>query len=252
MNKKIYILIFILIWFILNIIFFMFSDNYRYFLQSLKYDNTPEYKVDDKYKISITDEYEEIVNENDLFSWLSNNFSDKSSAIDKNKELSNNSDKVKLGSIKINNNNWREDKKIEFLDSIEEIKLTDIENNILESLKKYNLKKIDLHPRLFGLTWEYPDDYFEYYADDINLYFFWNKLYSDMKDIFEVLTYELPFSLNEVNNFWEKSFYLNLNSWFDDENVRVILKKSNRIFWFKIKKELYNQMKNDLWVIFQK
>jgi UDP-galactopyranose mutase len=102
------------------------------------------------------------------------------------------------------------------------------------------------------LTWEYPDEYFEYYWKDINLYFFWNKLYSDLIDIFEVLTYELPFSINKVNNFWEKSFYINLNSGFEDEYVRVVLKKSNRIIWFKIKKQLYKKMKWELWAIFHK
>jgi hypothetical protein len=84
------------------------------------------------------------------------------------------------------------------------------------------------------------------------LYFFWNKLYSDMKDIFEVLTYELPFQVNEVNNFWNKSFYINLNSWFEDGYIRVVLEKSNRIIWFKIKKEVYEKIKNDLGVILKK
>lgn len=246
MNKKIHILSFILIWFLLNIIFFIFSDNYRYFLQSLKYDNSPEYEVDDKLKISITWDYKNNdIEENDLFTWLSNDFVDET--IEETTPKKTKKDTEKKSNINIE---W--ENKVEFVDSVEEIKLSDIEKSVLKQFEKYDLKKIDFHPRLFDLTWEYPDEYFEYYTEDINLYFFWNKLYSDIKDIFEVLTYELPFSINEVNNFWEKSFYINLNSWFADDYVRVILKKSNRIIWFKIRKQLYEQIKNDLWVIFHK
>jgi hypothetical protein len=47
----------------------MLSDNYRYFLQSLKYDNESEYKIDDKFKISIPDsKYEKKINNNNIFS----------------------------------------------------------------------------------------------------------------------------------------------------------------------------------------
>jgi len=250
MNKKIHIFSFILIWFILNIIFFMFSDNYRYFLQSLKYDKDVKYKINDEFKISIEDTYKDINTDNkqnDLFTWLSNNFVKKTTKKHIKKDLIENKSNAPW--------KWKKEiinKKSEFIDSYEKIKLTNIEKQILKSFEKHNLKEIDLHPRLFDLTWEYPNEYFEYYGKDINLYFFWNKLYSDIKDIFEVLTYELPFSINEIDNFWKKSFYINLNSWFLDDYVRVILKKSNRIIWFKIKKELYEKMKDDLAVIFHK
>lgn len=261
MNKNIYIIFFILIWFVLNIFFYIFSSNYRYFLQSLKYDEVKDYKIDDQFKISIWDldnkienKNPEIDKENSIFAWLSNNF------WEDNVKHTNDTNTKKQDTKKNNNINIKtntdksinEEKKVEYIDTREDIKLTNVEKNILDSLKKYKLKKIDLHPRLFDLTWEYPDKYFEYYNEDINLYFFGNKLYSDMKDIFEVLTYELPFSINEVNNFWSKSFYINLNSWFEDSYVRVVLEKSNRIFWFKIKKDLYEKMKNNLGVIFHK
>jgi hypothetical protein len=48
----------------------MLSDDYRYFLQSLKYDNNElEYKVDDKFKISIPNvKDEKEINNNNIFS----------------------------------------------------------------------------------------------------------------------------------------------------------------------------------------
>lgn len=249
MNKNIYIISLILIWFILNIFFFMLSDNYRYFLQSLKYENESEYKIDDKFKISIPnlENEKEVSNNESIFSWLSSNFWEEipkiispEEEVDRTKEPWNKNIKDK------------EENKWVFINTREKIKITNIEKEILEKLKKHNLKKVDLHSRLFDLTWEYPNEYFEYYWEDINLYFFWNKLYSDLKDIFEVLTYELPFSINEIDNFWDKSFYINLNSWFEDDYIRVVLKKSNRIIWFKIKKQLYEKMKSELWVVFHK
>jgi hypothetical protein len=48
----------------------MLSDNYRYFLQSLKYENESEYKIDDKFKISIPDleNEKEVSNNGNIFS----------------------------------------------------------------------------------------------------------------------------------------------------------------------------------------
>ncbi len=256
MNQKLHKTFFVLIWFLLSIFLFIFSDNYRYFLQSLKHDKL-DYKHDEKLKISITQNYEnnpDIRQQNDLFTWLSDNVEIKKVNI---KKQTNNKKTIKTETkqeqtIKQVAKKDKIEKKVEFSDSKEKNKLTNIEKLILKKFEKYKLKKIDLHPRLFDLTWEYPDEYFEYYAKDINLYFFWNKLYSDIKDIFEVLTYELPFSINEVNNFWEKSFYINLNPWFNDNHVRIVIKKSNRMIWLKIRKELYEKMKKELWTIFSK
>ena len=251
MNKKIYIIFLVLVWFILNIFFYLLSDNYRYFLQSLKYDDITDYKVNDEFKIDILDLEKDVVKapKDNLFSWLSDNFWEETKKIEKTITIKNSNDEK----IVERKDFYEEpEEKSEFIDAREELKLTNIEKKILESFNWYDLKEVDLHPRLFDLTWEYPDEYFEYYAKDINLYFFWNKSYSDLVDIFTVLTYELPFSVNEVNNFWSKSFYINLDELFEDEYIRIVLEKSNRTFWLKIKKQLYEKIKNDLSVVFSK
>jgi len=259
MNKKIHVISFVLIWFILNIFFFMFSENYRYFLESLKYDENKEYKVNDRFNISVNDLSENTNNikdiERNIFDWLSTDFWKKVD-VESNKHIENIiiwKDNVQVKPDWNNLNvNIDSNSNVEFLNSRDEIKLTDIEKQILEKFSKFELKEVDLHPRLFGLTWEYPEKYFEYYNEDINLYFFWNKLYSDIKDMFDVLTYELPISLKEVNNFGTKSFYINLNSWFDDGYIRVILETSNRLIGIKIKEELYIENKVSLYDTFIK
>jgi hypothetical protein len=60
---------------------------------------------------------------------------------------------------------------------------------------------LEINSNLFDLTDEYPDNYFEYYSKDLTLYIFPTKTYTDLYDIFSVLSNELPFSLKEVNNF---------------------------------------------------
>lgn len=63
---------------------------------------------------------------------------------------------------------------------------------------------------LFGITQEYPDVYREYVNTHMSLYIFPTKTYKELKEIFEVLRYDLPISLNEVNNFAQASTYINM------------------------------------------
>lgn len=257
MNKKIYIIFFILIWFILNIFFYLVSDSYRYFMQDLHSDNK-KYIIDDRFKINIShnENIEKSTSrENSIFSWLNRNFWE--NKIQENKiqeseisEILENEDHNIVENKDFIENKKDIEPKVKFVSKREEIRLTNIERNILEALEKYNLKQVEIHPKLFDLTWEYPSKYFEFYSENLTLYFFWNKNYNNIKDIFEVLTYELPFSINEVNNFWEKSFFINLDPLFKDKNVRIVIKKSNRTFWIKIKRDLYEKIRNDLWNIF--
>jgi hypothetical protein len=60
------------------------------------------------------------------------------------------------------------------------------------------------------------------------------------------LEYELPFTINEINNFWDKSFYINLNSDINDNIVRIVITNNWIVFWLKIKKNEYNLVKEKL------
>lgn len=255
MNNKIYILFFILLWFILNIFFYLLSDNYRYFLQSLKSNNT-KYSVNDKFKIDVDSLVKEnkIKEDESIFSWLAKDFSEENKKVNKKKtKIKNTENQASLDNKEEEiKNNKIEEKQVEFIQDKSIFAITKIEEEVLNKFKKYNLKKVEFHNRLFGLTSEYPDKYEEYYNQNFTLYLFWNKHYDELKDIFKVLTYELPISLNEVNNFWKKSFYINLNELFTDNYVRIILEYKNRTFWLKIKKDYYNKIKNNLAQIFKK
>jgi len=211
MKKIIYVIFFLIASFSLNILFYFFSDSYRWFLKNLK-------SSDEKQDIIINKDY-------DI------NIDKKTAKIEKTSSWT---------SVKSTLKNS------EYLQDLPELKMTKIEDDFLLDFKEYNLKKLDLHPRLFDLTSEYPDEYYEYYSEYITLYFFGTKAYDDILDIFKTLTYELPFTINETNTFWTKSFYINLKNDFQDDSVRVVFSYKNRIFGMKIKKSVYDNVKTKI------
>jgi len=129
-----------------------------------------------------------------------------------------------------------------------ELELWDAEKRILSRFFWYNLDRVLVKQSLFDLTSEYPDDYFEYLGldGDMTLYLFWEREYESIREIFEVISYDMPFTLNELNNFWEASFFINVDEEFNDDFVRFIVKSTNGVFWLKIKKDLYNDTKEIL------
>jgi len=80
----------------------------------------------------------------------------------------------------------------------------------------------------------------------MSLYMFSTKSYSDVKKIFTLLAPDSPFSMNQVDNFWSASLYLNLEDTSDDGEVRILFEYENMAFWLKIKKDRYNIAKNIL------
>ncbi len=223
----IYIIWFLIISFLLNIFFYFISSDYRNFLKEIKSDNVWKIQV-------IYNTWKTIWNNK------SNNQKEANSIIIDEKNI-NNVDKksyIDTGDT--------EDKKVIYSQVVGEIKETKIEKDILNKFREFKLKKLELHPRLFDLTTEYPNKYIEYYSEYLTLYFFGNEPYEKLKDVFNVLTYELPFSINEVNNFWNKSFYINLNKDFNDNQIRIVFLYKNRTFWVKVSKKLYSIVKEKL------
>jgi len=232
----IYAVLFLVLSFVFNIFFYFISSDYRNFLRSIKEDKIENnYQLKEETDLNLENNYNEFTNDKKDIS----NIND-----DEHIENINNTEK---NNKKENNKNLDlSEIKVEYKSSIDKVKETNIEKEFLNKFKEYKLKKLELHPRLFDLTTEYPDDYIEYYSEYLTLYFFGEKPYDDIKDIFQVLTYELPFSINEVNNFWDKSFYINLDPEFQDWQVRIVLSYKNRTFWLKMTKEVYPLIKEKL------
>jgi len=100
----------------------------------------------------------------------------------------------------------------------------------LNLFNEYKLKKLLVHPSLFDMTTEYPDEYFEYYSENLTLYIFSTKNYKEVVNIFEAFATELPFLLNKTNSIGTNSFFINVKPEFQDEFVRVVFEYKQKVF----------------------
>lgn len=236
MKNFLYIVFFLIASFILNIFIYYISSDYRDFLRNIKgvesEISTWTILVNTDLKVDIKNVW---TSENDDREKINNKKEDFQEYIMDSSSIDN--------TWNINNN---DSSKVEYISVLEELKITKVEEDFLSKFREYSLKEVELHPRLFDLTSEYPNDYFEYYSEYLTVYFFGNKPYWEIKDIFDILTYELPFIVNEVNNFWEKSFYINLKEDFQDNVVRIVLLHKNRTIWIKVKQDFYSHIKEKL------
>lgn len=214
MRKLIILIIFFIIIFVINIIFYSLSEDYRFFLKKIKDRDEIVYLDEKNYDDNLE---KEILKEAKLIK-----------TSDKNEKI-----------FEIKKDSW-----VIILKS--DITLWKNYMDIINLFSIYKLAKLELNSNLFDLTDEYPDNYFEYYSRDLTLYIFPTKRYEDLYDIFSVLSDELPFSINEVNNFLDNSFYINLNSDIEDRFIRTIIWYKWIVFWLKIKKTEYNLVKEKL------
>jgi len=214
MRKIIIFIIFLISTFIINLIFYFISDDYRFFLKKIKNTDNVVY-LDEK-------KYDDIVEDKIL---------DNAEFVNTNKS----NDKI----FELKKNTW-------IVTLKEEVILWKNYRLILNLFSIYKLNKLEVNSNLFDLTDEYPDNYFEYYSKDLTLYLFPTKTYNDLFDIFNVLNNELPISINELNNFWDNSFYINLDKDIQDRFVRLVISNKGVVFWLKIKKTEYDLVKEKL------
>jgi hypothetical protein len=136
MNKKIYIIFFVLLGFILNIFFYIFSENYRYFLKSLKSDN---YNLNDEFQIKldkIVKENKETEEEDSIFSGLKNDF-----VLEEKKQTK----KIKKQINSKKDSKEKKEKVVEFKKELEKkFQITKVENEILSKFSKFKLKELEL------------------------------------------------------------------------------------------------------------
>lgn len=214
MRKVIVFLIFLIIIFIVNILFYFVSDDYREFLKNLKNKENTTVSLDEKAFNDIPQ--------------LEVSDSEKIVPSTKNEEI-----------FTLEDSKWKVELK-------NEVVLWKNYQDIIDIFSVYNLNKLEINSSLFDITNEYPDNYFEYYSADLTLYLFPTKTYRDLADIFTVLSDELPFTINEVNNFWDNSFFINLNNDIADRFIRIVVSNKWVVFWLKIKITEYDLVKSKL------
>lgn len=232
MRKIIVFIIFLIILFIVNIWFYILSDDYKLFLKDLKNNNNDSrVELDEKsFSDSLAQENIDSINEEKT--------SNKNKLNDANNKLNN--ENIKSDNLNKNNDTiWK-------TEEITEVSLWKNYLDIIDLFSSYGINKLHVNSSLFDITDEYPDNYFEYYSKDLTVYLFPTKTYKEVYDIFSVLSSELPFTINEVNNFWEKSFYINLNKDISDRFIRMIISNNWIVFWIKIEKTQYDTVKTKL------
>lgn len=220
-RKAIYFLHALLFILVINIVFFYSNDSYNSFITSLKHWNT-----EDDIQIVINDDY----------GYYSPGPEDVTYVLwDENPNL-------QTWALDLL---WDEIAQWEVKEEEEKtIYMQDDDRIVLNAFSSYNMKRLFEHWSLFDLTSEYPDDYFEYIWGEISLYFFVTKTYDEVKQIFDAISYTLPFSIKEVTLFERRAFFLNLEDSFTDDYVRLVIEYKNRVFWLKIKKTMYNEIKS--------
>ena len=238
MRNTILFIIFLIFSFLINVIFYYISADYRFFLKNLK-----------KNELTIEEQSDFL---NDDFSYNTKNVVE-----NEDDKISDEIEKSEIDDIKLDDNieivkTSNENNLIFSDDKDNKVK---IKNNvslwknykdILDIFSNYDLQALELNTNLFDITDEYPDNYLEYYSKELTLYFFPTKTYKEVYDIFSVLEFELPFKMNATNSFWEESFFVNLNQDISDNFVRVVISHKWVVFWLKIKKNEYNLIKEKL------
>ncbi len=225
--------------FLLNLWFYYFNEDYRFFIKKMKNSDDVIY-IDDNLKIDDEDNFKD--NNKDL-------------NLDKDVEQQEESVTVWIDTIDDkwsfgfwedyveykNNELEKEEQELK-----KEIVMSDVWKEFLNNLYAYKLSKIEVHSSLFDITTEYPDDYIEYISPDLIFYYFPGKSYNSILDIFKAISFDLPFTIKETNNFFEKTFYINLDEDISDNFVRIVINYKNNVFWLKIKKDSYNDIKSIL------
>lgn len=241
MRNTILFIIFLIFSFLINVIFYYISADYRFFLKNLKKNEltieeqsdflNDNFSYTDKQKVEITEENQDIV-------WQDLQESESQDMkLDENIEIVKTSDE---------NNLVFSDEKDNKVKIKSNVSLWKNYKEILDIFYDYDLQALELNTNLFDITNEYPDNYLEYYSKELTLYFFPTKTYKEVYDIFSVLEFELPFKMNAANTFWEESFFVNLNQDISDNFVRVVISHKWVVFWLKIKKNEYNLIKEKL------
>ncbi len=249
MNVYIKILFLVVFLFLANIILYFFNDDYKFFVKKIK---TPDNNIYVEQK-NINDEFYSLSNEKTKEDYINMISEKRKKALkEKDDKLANKILEKDIEKDKTNDKGSLEEKLQVILREEEkkqvkqEIYLWKEYLKILDLFKKYETYKIKIHTSLFDLTSEYPNDYFEYYSDQLTVYLFPIWSYEKIYEIFNVLTYDLPFTINEVNNFWDKSFYINLNKEVEDNYTRIVISNRWILFWLKIHKDEYKNIKKIL------
>jgi len=230
MKKVIYSFLFLLIIFILNIFSYFFIKDYQIFIKSLKYWDDYLTQNKDPSEVFFTDEV--------ISSTGSCTCDDKNKENSDNKTSDNKSENIFTWNEKNDSKvveNTIDDDLIKTYSWVISQTLDIFWSGSLLKIKKYSPDY-----KLFWLTDEYPKKYLTYTNQKFELYMFLEDDYDNLFNVFSFLWNELNFELNKTNTFWNRSFFIN-NS--QKNQINIIVKHSNKLFWIKLDKKYYPEIR---------
>lgn len=223
MKKIVYILSFLCLFVVVVVSGYIISDDMRFFIKSLKHPwvtpYTPEKFIDDEYKIAQCDylSYEQKIQ----------SLQDEIAFLKQTKTGFSNSGSLKNGTGTQSSGT--------LLQTEKNVMLTSFSGVVFQE------KLYDDFFQIFGITDEFPKKYITFLAPDIEMYSFYESSYDDVYTFFDVVSYDLPLTLNKTNTFGERSFFINLKS--KDDFVRLVIQVEKKVFGLKIKNTSYNKVK---------
>lgn len=226
MKKVVYAISLFSVLLLLNIVLTLWSSGYQEFLREVKYGNT----VGEDYLDSVTDE----LRLNHALPCVVEPSQETSLSPLPQEEV------VDSGSV------------IPSEEPKKEVFPSESERNHIESLMRHFSKYMftpqayNEYFQIFGITDEYPEKYVSYTFDGGELYFFPKSNLWQLKNIFQIVgqTSFQKYEINQVNLFRNETFFLNVTP--QDEFIRVVMQGENILFWLKIKKQYYSDIKSIL------
>ncbi len=250
MRNIIYIfLVFVLVFF-LNLLLYIYVDSYRDFIKVLKYGNdTGSYEktVDDSYNVNSIEYWESrSIAERSLLLdlWIDSDDKEREVVVVAPQWAENTVSNASR--ISSENTLEREIVEVPISSASRELKITVVSQEIIAGFQDAWFEILEKEDKddLLDIAREYPDDYIQYGNNSFDLYILATRSFDEVDDIFTVLEYEMPYTLNKTNSFWEKSFFINLDR--PDEKVRFIFQYKWEVYWVKVRSPNYNAVKSIL------
>lgn len=248
MKTLTYILTFLTLFFGGNVVAFIFIDDYRFLLRKIKYPEMTVYvnetEITDSYWIIEVEEperkdvfVEEVRLPKEIIPEVVYTETEK---LDTEVEVIPGLEKIVIEE----DNNEGPSKTPEIIEphNFEFFSLTEFDRNFLLSFSEFDLSEKDSPSNLFWFIFDYEKDFWKYSSDKIDLYFMWDVSYNEIKTFLESNPASNWYTINEVNNFWEKSLYINKEPFI----VRLLLEVNSRVYMLEVIKPEYEKVKQIL------
>lgn len=243
MKKTIFLFVFLISTFTINLFLFNFNTEYRIFIENFKKNNSEKIITDEQVvpsknpdNIILIDKLED--DNTSSSDWSLNNNINKISE-ETSDDIENNSEEINTENELNNLIEIELEKENQFLEeqNFENVLTFFSEYSFIQNdyFELFDFELSDNNFNIKSYIWDLWEFYFfkEWNFDEILSYLKYNKD-----------NFYNPFEINENNLFWVQSFFINKIQ--SDWKVRIVISTEEVVFWIMLNKEKYNYIKNIL------